>query len=99
MIIENFLYDNFWSSDSIKTHDIPLWLLEHQDLFCITNLKIYQLVCIAATEAFTLAKQKIKDLNTKLIEENRDKKSAKAALEGAERQGKSQRQQLRQTKD
>ena len=52
-----------------------------------------------AAEAFTLAKQKIKDLNTNLIEANRDKKSAKAALEGAERQGKSQRQQLRQTKD
>ena len=39
-IIENCLYDNFWSSGPIKAHDILLWLLEHQDLFCITNLKI-----------------------------------------------------------
>ena len=54
---------------------------------------------IAAVEAFTLAKQRIKDFNTKLIEANRDKKSAKAALEGAERQAESQRQQLCHTED
>ena len=44
MIFVNCLYDNFWSGGPIKTHDIPLWSLEHQDLFCITNLKIYRLV-------------------------------------------------------
>ena len=39
-IIENYLYDNFWLGGSIKAHDIPLWSLEHQNLFCITILKI-----------------------------------------------------------
>ena len=46
-------------------------------------------------EAFTLAEQRIKDLNAKLIEANREKKRVEAALEGIERQAKSQRQQLR----
>ena len=55
--------------------------------------------CIATVEVFKLAEQRIKDLNTKLTEANRDKKSAEATLEGAERQGESQHQQLRQTKD
>ena len=50
---------------------------------------------IAAVEAFTLAEQRIKDLNTKLTEATREKKSVEAALEGAERQVESQRQQLR----
>ena len=54
---------------------------------------------IAAVEEFTLAEQRIKDLNTKLIEANRDKKSVEAALEGAKRQANSQCQQLRHTKD
>nr|XP_023911215.1 uncharacterized protein LOC112022823 [Quercus suber] len=54
---------------------------------------------IAAMETFTLAEQRIKDLNTKLIKATREKKSAKAALEAAERQAESQRQQLRQTED
>ena len=45
---------------------------------------------IATVEEFTLAEQRIKDLNTKLIEVNRDKKSVEAALEGAERQANSQ---------
>lgn len=55
--------------------------------------------CIAAVESFTLAEQRIKDLNTKLTEANRDKKSVEVALEGAERQAESQRQQLCQTED
>ena len=46
-------------------------------------------------EAFTLAEQRIKDLNAKLIEANREKKSVEATLEGTERQAESQRQQLR----
>ena len=50
---------------------------------------------IVAVEAFTLAEQRIKDLNTKLTEATREKKSVEAALEGAERQVESQRQQLR----
>jgi len=50
---------------------------------------------IAAVEAFTLAKQRIKDLNTKLTEATREKKSVEIALEGVERQVESQCQQLR----
>ena len=41
---------------------------------------------IATVKAFTLAEQRIKDVNVKLTEENRDRKSAEAALAGAERQ-------------
>ena len=33
MVIQNCLYDNFWSGGPIMAHDIPLWLLEHQDFF------------------------------------------------------------------
>lgn len=54
---------------------------------------------IAAVEAFTLAKQRIKDLNVKLTKANRDKKSAEVALLGAKRQAADQRQQLRKTED
>jgi len=54
---------------------------------------------IAAIKAFTLAEQRIKDLNTKLTEAVREKKSVKAALEGAKRQAKTQRQQLCLTED
>ena len=55
--------------------------------------------CIAAVDAFTLAKQRIKDLNVKLTKANRDKKSAEIALVGAKRQAADQRQQLRKTED
>lgn len=41
---------------------------------------------IATVEAFTLAEQRIKDLNVKLIEANRDRKSAKTALARLARQ-------------
>ena len=41
---------------------------------------------IATVKAFTLAEQRIKDVNVKLTEENRDRKSAEAALAGAKRQ-------------
>ena len=50
-------------------------------------------------KAFILAEQRVKDLNAKLTEAITEKKSAKATLEGAERQVEIQRQQLRQTKD
>ncbi|KAL0001255.1 hypothetical protein SO802_015036 [Lithocarpus litseifolius] len=43
--------------------------------------------------------KRIQELNTKLTEADRDKKSAKVALQGAERQAESQRKQLHQTKD
>ena len=41
---------------------------------------------IATMEAFTLAEQRIKDLNTKLTEANKERKSAETTLEGVERQ-------------
>ena len=50
-------------------------------------------------KAFILAEQRVKDLNAKLTEAIIEKKSAKATLEGAERQVEIQRQQLHQTKD
>ncbi|KAL0017580.1 hypothetical protein SO802_004649 [Lithocarpus litseifolius] len=43
--------------------------------------------------------ERIKDLNVKLTEANRDKKSAEAALAGAERQAEDQRQQLHKVED
>ena len=43
--------------------------------------------------------KKIKELTTKLTESERDKKSVETTLERAERQVKSQRKQLHQTKD
>ena len=55
--------------------------------------------CIATVEAFTLAEQKIKDLNVKLTEANKDKKSVKATLARVERQAENQHQQLRKTED
>ena len=54
---------------------------------------------IATVEAFTLAEQRIKDLNTKLTEAIKEKKSTKVTLEGVERQAQTQHQQLRQTED
>lgn len=50
-------------------------------------------------ESFTLVEKRIQELNTKLTKADREKKSAKAALQGAERQAESQRKQLRQTED
>lgn len=49
---------------------------------------------IVAIEAFTLAEHRIKDLNVKLTEANREKKSTKAALARDERQAEDQHQQL-----
>ena len=48
---------------------------------------------------FNIAYQSIKDLRKKLAEEEKVKKSANAALEGAERQAEEQRQLLREAKD
>ena len=42
--------------------------------------------CIAAMDAFNMAKKNIQELNKKLTEAYRDKKSTEAALEGAKRQ-------------
>ena len=45
---------------------------------------------IATMEAFTLVEQRVKDLNVKLTEAIREKKSVEVALEGAERQKETQ---------
>ena len=50
-------------------------------------------------QLFNIAYQTIKDLRKKLAEEEKVKKSANAALEGAERQAEEQRQLLREAKD
>ena len=46
--------------------------------------------CIACLKAFELAEKKSQELIAKLVEVDRDKKSAKAALDMAERQAKAQ---------
>ena len=55
--------------------------------------------CIAAVEAFNMAEKRVKEMNAKLIEAKKEKKSIEVALEGAERQAKTHRRQLRQAKD
>ena len=45
---------------------------------------------IAAMEAFTVAEKSIKELKTQLSQSEDDRKSATAALEGAERQAEAQ---------
>ncbi|XP_075634193.1 uncharacterized protein LOC142606742 [Castanea sativa] len=54
---------------------------------------------IAAVDSFALGEKRIHELNTKLTEADRERKSAKAALQGAERQVENQCKQLRQTED
>ncbi|XP_050282580.1 uncharacterized protein LOC126723288 [Quercus robur] len=63
------------------------------------QMKEKEVRCVATVEAFTVAEQRIKDLNVKLTKANMDKKSAKAALVGAERQAEDQRQHLRRVRD
>ena len=55
--------------------------------------------CIAAVDAFNVAKKRVQELKNKLVEAKRDKKSAEAALEGVERPVESQWRQLRHTED
>ena len=54
---------------------------------------------VQAVQLFNIAYQSIKDLRKKLAEEEKVKKSANAALEGAERQAEEQRQLLCEAKD
>ena len=54
---------------------------------------------VTVVQLFNIADQSIKDLRKKLAEEEKARKSADAALEGAERQAKEQRQLLREAKD
>ena len=54
---------------------------------------------VQAVQSFNIADQSIKDLRKKLAKEEKARKSANAALEGAERQAKEQRQLLREAKD
>ena len=50
--------------------------------------------CIAVVEAFRVVERKTQKLTTKLTKVEREKKSAKAALDGAEKQAETQRKQL-----
>ena len=49
---------------------------------------------IAAIEAFNVVEKRVKELNAKLTEVEREKKSVEVALEGVERQVETQRKQL-----
>ena len=49
---------------------------------------------VVAVEAFKVAKKRLKELNAKLTEAERGRKSAEAALDGVERQAETQRKQL-----
>lgn len=54
---------------------------------------------IIVVGTFKVADKKIQELNTQLTEADRERKSAKAALQGAEKQAETQRKQLRQAED
>ena len=54
---------------------------------------------IVVVEAFNVVEKRVKELNTKLTEAEREKKSVEAALERAERQAETQRKQLHQAED
>ena len=54
---------------------------------------------IAAVEAFSLVKKRIQELNMKLIEADRERKSVEAALHKAKKQTKNQCRQLHQIED
>ena len=54
---------------------------------------------VQAVQLFNIADQNIKNLRKKLAEEEKARKSADVALEGAERQAEEQRQLLREAKD
>ena len=51
---------------------------------------------IAAVDAFNVVEKKIQELKNKLAKAERDKKSAKATLEGAKTQAESQQRKLHQ---
>lgn len=55
--------------------------------------------CIATIETFVVAKKRLKDLNVKLTEADRERKSAEAALVGAEKQAEGQHLQLCRVED
>ena len=55
--------------------------------------------CVAVVKAFELVEKKSQELNTKLAEAERDKKSTEAALDGVERQAEAQCKQFRQAED
>jgi len=52
-----------------------------------------------AVETFIVVEKRIKDLNTKLNEADRERKSVEATLVGVEKQAKNQHQQLRRAED
>ena len=54
---------------------------------------------IAAVEAFQVAEKSVKELKTRLQEEEKERKSTTTALDTAERQAESQRLLLHNTED
>ena len=54
---------------------------------------------IATIEMFAVAKKRIKDLNTKMMEADRERKSVEVALAGVQKQAKDQHLQLCRTED
>ena len=48
-------------------------------------MKVEEGRCIAAMDAFNVAEKRIQELNKKLTEADKDKKSDEAAMEGAKR--------------
>ena len=55
--------------------------------------------CNATVKAFNVAEKRINEMKNKMAEVERDKKSAKAALDSAERQAEGQRVLLCNAKD
>ena len=68
-------------------------------IFSYRQMKEEEARCIVAVDTFNVAKKRIQELTTQLIESDRDKKNAETTLEEVEREAESQRKQLRQFKD
>ena len=54
---------------------------------------------VSTIKTLAMDKKKIKDLDIKLTEADRERKSAEAVLAGAKKEAKDQRQQLRRAKE
>ena len=80
---------------AIQTTNIVAEWVDHAH----AQLKDEEARRVSTVKTLAMDKKKIKDLDIKLTEADRERKSAEAILAGAEKQVKDQRQQLRQAKE
>ena len=67
--------------------------------YCHRQLKEEESWCNAAVEAFQVVEKSLKETKKNLLEEEKERKFAAAALESAEKQVKTQRLQLQDVED